>query len=147
MLNALSGRVNRRTYVIGNIIALGVLFLLCALIMIPLAILSLVLHNKLFDEGVSVIVKILILPILLWLFYFVILMIRRLHDINFPGLIIVVAFFAFMGFGRLMDLWLLNLAGVFVILAICLIPGKKHRNQFGPHPRKRVNFEDLKVNF
>ncbi len=147
MLNALSGRLNRRTYIVGNVIAIGALIFVCALIMIPLAILSLVLHSKLFDEGVSLLVKILILPLMLWLFYFVVLMVRRLHDINLPGLLVVVVFFGLMAIGRVMDIWLLNLLGMLIVLTICLIPGKKHRNQFGPHPRKRVNFDDLKVNF
>lgn len=145
MFNALSGRINRRTFIIGNAIAFFAMLSAAALIMIPLAIISIVLNSDTFDKIMGYLVLAIAFPAIFYILYFCMLMVKRAHDIGWPGLLIVVSFFGLLAAGRLFDIYLLNILAILIFLFFCLKPGAKARNDFGPVPRKRFKFENLKV--
>lgn len=145
MFNALQGRIDRKTFIIGNLIAFGAFLLAAALIMVPLAILSLVFNSKLFDEIMSVLLFFIAFPALFYYLYFSMLMVKRAHDIGWPGLLIIIGFTLALVFGRVFDLYQLNFLAVLLFLFFCLKRGVKSRNQFGPAPRKKFKLSNLGV--
>jgi len=147
MFGALSGRIDRRTYVAGNVVALGILLVFCCLIVVPVAILSLAVANKTFDSIISLLYVLLLFPAILYYVYFIVLMVKRAHDIGWPGLLIAILFTAAMVLGRDSHLWFLNVAGLLLIAFFCIKPGTKSRNAFGPVPRKKFSLDNLKINF
>ncbi len=147
MFGVLSGRIDRRTYVAGNLVALGVLFIFCCLIVVPVAILSLAVANKTFDSIISLLYVLLILPALLYYFYFIVLMVKRAHDVGWPGLLIAILFTVAMVLGRDSSLWFFNVAGLVLVAFFCIKPGTKSRNTFGPVPRKKFSVDNLKLTF
>lgn len=147
MLPALEGRINRKTYIIGNLVAIGVLIAFCSIIVIPLAILQLAIGNKTFDDVLSILYFAVIFPALLYYFYFCVLMVKRAHDIGYPGLLLAFGFTLAMIIGHFFDLYLLNILAILLIGLLCAMPGKKSRNNFGPVPRKTFKVDSLKVTF
>ena len=147
MLPAFSGRINRRTYIVGNILALGLLLVACAFIMIPVALLDLALNSKTADEILGVLYYVVIFPAILYYFYFVVLMVKRAHDLAWPGLVLAFGFTAAEVIARVFDIYQLNLLAILVLVFFCTMPGKKHRNNFGPVPRKNFKLSSLKVTF
>lgn len=147
MLPAMNGRINRRTYIIGNLLALGVLGAACAIIVLPIAILDIALNSRTADEILGVLYYAVIFPALLYYFYFAVLMVKRAHDFGWPGLLLFFGFTAAELLARALDLYWLNIAALLIIAFFCLRPGTKVRNNFGPVPRKRPILENLKVTF
>lgn len=147
MLESLSGRINRKTFIFGNLVAAGVLLFFVLIIVLPLAILDLAINNKTFDEIVGVLYLAVIFPLLLYYFYFVVLMVKRVHDIGLPGLLLVIAFTAALLLGRINSLWFLNLISIGLFLFLCIKPGASERNNFGPVPRRPFRLNHLKVHF
>ncbi len=147
MLPALEGRINRKTYITGNLVGLGLLGLFCAIIVIPVAILDLALGNSRIAPVLDVMYFGVLLPVLLYAFYFSVLLVKRAHDLGLPGLLWVAGFFSLQVLARLTDFYLLNIASVFIILFFCLKAGTKGRNNYGPQPRRVIRLRDLKVTF
>lgn len=147
MLPAFNGRINRKTYIIGNLLALGILFVACAFIAIPVAILDLALTSKTADAVLGVLYYTVIFPALLYYFYFVVLMVKRAHDLGWPGLLLAFGFTVAEVISHAFDINQLNILALLLLLFFCSMPGKKHRNNFGPAPRKNFRPEDLKVTF
>lgn len=147
MLSALDGRINRKTYIIGNLVAVGVLLAFCAIIVIPLAILQIAISNKTFDSVLGLLYFAAAFPAVLYYFYFCVLMVKRAHDIGYPGLMLAFGFTAAMGIGHFFDFYLLNILAILLIGLLCAMPGKKVRNNFGPPPRKNFKADNLKVTF
>jgi len=140
MLGALHGRIDRKTFIIGNLVAFGAFLAAAALIMIPLAIVSLVLNSRAFDEVMGVLVLVIAFPAIFYYLYFCMLMVKRAHDIGWPGLLLVLGFTLAVVFGRVLDLYQL-----IILLFFALKPGMKARNNFGPVPRKKFKMDNLKV--
>ncbi len=147
MFPTLQGRINRKTYILANLIALGVLGAVCAIIVIPIAILDIALGNTWFGPILDPFYYLVLLPAGLYAFYFSTLMVKRAHDFNSPGLLWVIGFFGSQAVGRLLDIYLLNLVCFFVILFFCIKPGSTTRNSFGAAPRKSFKLNNLKVTF
>ena len=147
MLPAFSGRINRKTFIIGNLIALGVLFVACAFIVIPVAVLDLALTSKTADAILGVLYYAVIFPALLYYFYFVVLMVKRAHDLGWPGLLLAIGFTILEGIAHGLHIYQLNILALLLLLFFCVMPGKKQRNNFGPAPRKNFKIDHLKVTF
>lgn len=145
MAGALQGRIDRKTFIIGNAIAFGAFLFAAALIMIPLAILSLALNSRTFDGIMGILVLVIAFPALFYFLYFCMLMIKRAHDIGWPGLLLVSAFTLGVIVGQTTELYFFNFLALIIFLFFCLKPGMKARNNFGPAPRKKFKLENLKV--
>lgn len=147
MFNALQGRIDRKTFIAGNALAFGAFLLAAALIMVPLAIVSLVLNSKTYDEIMGVLVLTIAFPGLFYYLYFCMLMIKRAHDVGWPGLLLVIGFTVGIVVGQLTPLYQFNFLAALIFLFFCLKPGMKSRNNFGPAPRKKFRLENLKVSY
>ena len=147
MLSALHGRINRRTFVIGNAIGLAVLVFFTALIVLPLAIIELALNSDRVDTILNPLYYLVAFPALLYYFFFVTLMVKRAHDVGWPGFFIATGFTVAVALGQVFELFPLNLLALLTILFFALKPGQKSRNNFGPVPRKAFKLEQLKVTF
>lgn len=150
MLPAFKGRINRKTFVIGNLIGLGVLGFIGMIYILPIAIIDLVV-NSLAKANASGFFKILygffIIPVIFWFFYFSVLFVKRMHDIGYPGLLILWGFIIVEVIGHLMTLPILNALGFLVLIGVALLPGQKVRNPHGPKPGKKFKLADLTVKF
>ena len=147
MFGALEGRIDRKTFIIGNLIAFGAFLFAAALIMIPLAILSLALNSKTFDSIMGVLVLAIAFPAIFYFLYFCMLMVKRAHDIGWPGFLLVLAFSLGVVVGQTTALYYFNFVALLIFLFFCLKPGMKARNNFGPPPRKKFRMDNLKVTY
>jgi len=147
MFPALQGRIDRKTFIIGNLIAFGAFLMAAALIMIPLAIVSIVANSGTLDEIIGFLVFLVAIPGIFYYLYFCILMIKRAHDIGWPGLLLVSGFTLAVIFGRILDIYQLNFLAILILLFFCIKPGMKSRNNFGPVPRKKFKIGNLKVTY
>lgn len=142
----LNGRINRKTFILGLALATAVLVAICTLVVLPLALLDLVINNKIIDSILSVLYYIVAFPGFLYLIFISIMMVRRAHDFNMPGLLMVLLFIGSIGLGFVTDIHYFNIGATLTIVALCLVPGSKTRNRFGPAPRSRFSVKGLKVN-
>ena len=147
MLKAFDGRINRKTYIIGNLIALGLLVVFTGLIVLPIAILGLAINNDVFDKITGYILYIVVFPALLYYFYFAVLMVKRAHDIGKPGLLIFFGVTLLFILARVFDFHLLNLLALLVVGLFCIKSGDNKRNSFGGRPSKKFKAENLKLHF
>ena len=145
MLKAFQGRINRRTYIVGNLMAIGFLAVAVFLIVIPIALLQLLLDGRTGSSFLPLFYVLAAIPAILYYLYVIVLLIRRTHDIGFPGIILAACFTGLLIFGRLFDLNILNILGALVIIALAIIPGQPKKNSFGPKPRKKLSKNKLKV--
>jgi uncharacterized membrane protein YhaH (DUF805 family) len=143
MLSLFAGRLDRKSYIVGNGLALGALIFAVLIVVVPVAILDLVINGPNSSQVFKVLYSIALIPAVMWYFFFMILMVRRLHDLGYPGLLIVILFTASEGAGRLLDIWILHLAGLVLIALLCTLPGQKSRNNFGNKPPKRFKMAML----
>lgn len=147
MLPALNGRINRKTYMIANLIALGVLGVACALIVVPVAILDIAANGSRLSEVLSFFYFAVLLPAFLYAFYFSVLMVKRAHDFGSPGILWVAGFFLAQIVGRYFDLYIFNLLCFIIVVFFCAKAGNARRNNFGPPPREKFRLRDIKVTF
>jgi uncharacterized membrane protein YhaH (DUF805 family) len=147
MLPALNGRINRKTYIIANLIALALLGVACAVIVVPVAILDIAANGTRISDVLSIFYYAVILPVFLYAFYFSVLMVKRAHDFNSPGILWVAAFFALQIISRYFDLFTVNLISLGILAFFCIKAGSKTRNNFGPSPREQFRLKDIKVTF
>ena len=145
MLHAYRGRINRKTFVLGILIGLAALGFAALIYIVPLALIEIVAFGS---EG-SVIIRVLyglfVIPIIFFLFYASVLFVRRLHDIGFPGMIILWSIVLLMGLGRVLDIWLLNLLAVLIVGLVTLAPGQKDRNRFGAKAPRKFSLKQLAI--
>lgn len=141
----LKGRINRRTFLAGNLIALAILIMVCLLIVLPTAILDLVINSKASDVIFQVLYYSVALPGVIYLVYICIMMIRRAHDFNMPGLLMVTGFVLLLVLGKMTGVNMFNLFAVIMFIALMSVPGSKNRNSFGLPPRKKLRLADLKI--
>jgi uncharacterized membrane protein YhaH (DUF805 family) len=146
MLDLFAGRLDRKSYFIGNGLALAMLLGAVLIIVVPIAILDLLINNNRQSDVFSAFYLLAVIPGGMWYFFFMILMVRRLHDLGYPGLIAVILFTLIEAFGRIMDLWILNLLGILFIGLLCVLPGQRIRNKFGNKPPRRFQLAVLKPN-
>lgn len=147
MLPALNGRINRKTYVIANLIAVAVLGAACALIVVPVAILDIAANGSRLSDVLGIFYYGVILPVFLYAFYFSVLMVKRAHDFNSPGLLWVMGLFASQIVARLLDLYIFNLLVLLIVFFFCIKSGTKARNNFGQKPREKFRLKDILVKF
>lgn len=150
MLPAYDGRINRKTFLLGNIVGLALLGFAALIYIVPLAIADIVI-NSAGNSGGSIIFKFLyglfVIPAIFYFFYFTVLFVKRMHDIGYPGLAILWGFIGLELAARLFDIWILNIVGLLIVLGVCALPGQKVRNNFGPKPHKKFSLDNLVVRF
>lgn len=147
MLSAFSGRITRTTFVMGNAIGLGVLAFVALIYIVPLAILDIVINGSRPSSIFPILYSLYIVPCIFYFFYFAVLFVKRMHDIGYPGMLILWAFILIEALARLMDIWELNILGFLIVLGLCALPGQKVRNNFGPKPHKKFALKDLVIRF
>lgn len=147
MLPAYKGRINRKTFILGNIIGLAVLGFGALIYIVPLALMDIVINGSNASAVFRVLYSLFVIPALFYFFYFSVLFVRRLHDMGFPGMLIFWSFIFMEGVARILDIWVLNIVGFLIILSICLLPGQKTRNNFGQKPGRKFKLSDLAIHF
>lgn len=148
MLPAFKGRINRKTFVLGNGIGLALLAAVALIYIVPVAIIDIVISGS---GGSSPIFKALyslfIIPSLFYFFFAAVLFVKRMHDIGYPGMLLLWGFILIEILARVVDIWELNILGIVIILGVCALPGQKDRNYFGPKPHKNFRLHDLVLKF
>lgn len=147
MLPAYKGRINRKTFVLGNIVGLSVLGFAGLIYIVPLALIDIVVNGSNVSSVFKVLYAIFIIPAIFYFFFFSVLFVKRMHDIGFPGLLILWIFIIGEGVARVADIWELNILGFLLLLAVCFLPGRKKRNNFGPRPGKKFKMDNIAVRF
>lgn len=145
MLPAFNGRLTRTGFVIGNAIGIAILGFIAFIYIVPLAILDIVINGSNGSEVFKILYMLYGIPALFYFFYFCVLFVRRMHDIGYPGMLILWIFIGLEGVARVADIWLLNLAGIVIVLGLCALPGQKTKNTFGPKPHKKFAIKDLLI--
>ena len=147
MLPAYKGRINRKTFMLGNIIGLTVLGFASALYLVPLALIDIVVNVVGSDTIFKVLYALIVIPAIYFFFYFSVLFVKRLHDVGYPGMLILGAFTLLIAIAYFTDIGLLNLLAILIVLALAVIPGQKQRNHFGPVPSKKFKLDHLSIKF
>jgi uncharacterized membrane protein YhaH (DUF805 family) len=147
VLPAYHGRINRKTFILGNAVGLGLLGFAALIYIVPLAIADIVINGS---NG-SIIFKFLyglfVIPAIFYFFYFTVLFVKRVHDVGYPGMLILWLFIGAQVAARLLDQPIFTLAGIVLIVGLCALPGQKAQNHFGPKPHKKFRLDDLVVTF
>lgn len=150
MLPAYKGRINRKTFIFGNLIGAGVLGFVALIYIVPLALIDIVI-NSLSGNDISGIFKVLyslfLIPAVFYAFYFSVLFVKRLHDIGYPGMLILWSFIFLLAFARLTDISIFNLGALLILAGVTLLPGQKARNPFGQKPHNKFKLADVIVKF
>jgi len=141
----LHGRIDRRTFIIGNALAIAVLGVISAVFLIPLAVLDIVFNGSKASVVFKPIYYIFLIPAAIFCMYFFVLAVRRAHDFGYPGVPILLLFFGLQVGARLSDFWILNVASFLILFALCIVPGNKLRNQFGGRPPRRFKLSSLRL--
>lgn len=121
----LNGRINRKTFIYGNLIALAILIFVTMLVMIPVAILELVFNSKTVDSVLNTAFYLLALPVVIYIFYICVLMVKRAHDIGWPGLLISIGFVLSLVLAKALDINYFNMLAVLILVGLALVPGAK----------------------
>lgn len=150
MLPAYKGRINRKTFILGNAIGLGALSFAALLYIVPVAIFDIMI-SAFTENGAAPLFKVLyslfLIPCIFYFFFFTVLFVKRLHDIGYPGMLILWVFIGIQVGSQLFGLWQLHLISLAILLAICALPGQKGRNNFGPKPSKKFRLQHITVRF
>jgi uncharacterized membrane protein YhaH (DUF805 family) len=149
MSRGLEGRIDRKTFMIGNALGLSVLGFATFLIMVPTAIIDLAIaeSHQSTHSVINLFYKLVIIPAAVYFIYFSVLFVRRLHDIGLPGLLPLIGFIVLVGASRKLDLFIVNMIWLLILVFLCVKPGTKHRNNYGPPLRKKFSLNNLKVTF
>lgn len=147
MLPAYRGRINRKTFLAGNVVGLSALGFAALIYIVPLALADIIINGSHNSSIFKLLYMLFVIPAVFYFFYFSVLFVKRLHDIGFPGMLILWLFIGSEIGARLLNLWELNLLGILIVLALCALPGQKSRNNFGPKPSKKFRSADLVVHF
>lgn len=148
MLPAFKGRVNRKTFVLGNAVGLALLGFVALIYIVPVAIVDIVVSGS---GGSSPVFRALYalftIPALFYFFFAAVLFVKRMHDIGYPGLLLLWTFIILQAVSRFADIWILSILGFIILIGVCALPGQKVRNNFGPVPHKKFNLRDLVLKF
>jgi uncharacterized membrane protein YhaH (DUF805 family) len=147
MLPAFKGRINRKTFLLGNIIGLVILGVAGVVYILPLALIDLVIGKPSVSSIFKYIYALFIIPAIFYFFFFATLFVKRMHDIGYPGIMLLWSFIFLELLARLKDIWILNIIVLIILLGICALPGRKQRNNFGPKPHKKFKLDDIVVRF
>lgn len=148
MLPAFKGRINRKSFVLGNALGLATLGFVALIYIVPVAVVDILVSGS---GGSSPVFKALyalfIIPALFYFFFAAVLFVRRMHDIGYPGLLVLWTFIISEVVARVADIWVLNILGLVIVLGVCALPGQKTHNNFGPKPHKKFRINDVIVRF
>jgi uncharacterized membrane protein YhaH (DUF805 family) len=148
MLPAFKGRINRKTFILGNMVGLAVMGFIALIYIVPIAVIDIIVRGSdnapLLFKGLY---SLYLIPGIFFLFFFAVLFVKRMHDIGYPGMLILWSFIVIEILARLADIWLLNILGIVLLLAVCALPGQKSSNSFGPKPGKRFRVQNLVIKF
>ena len=151
LLDAFHGRINRKTFIIGNMVGLAVLGAAAVLFFVPIALIDLVVSSATdssLGAGIfKIIYSLFIIPAIFWFFFFSTLFVKRVHDIGYPGMLILFAFIAVEILGRLANIPIFNLVGIILMLVVILLPGQKGRTNFGAQPPKKFYLKNIIIKF
>ncbi len=148
MLPAFKGRINRKTFVLGNAVGLAVLGFIALIYIGPVAIIDILVSGSGGSASIfKVFYALYAVPILLFGFYAAVLFVKRMHDIGYPGMLLLWTFILLQVVSRLADVWVLNIIGFVIVLGVCALPGQKKHNNFGPAPHKNFRLRDLVIKF
>lgn len=147
MLPAFKGRINRKTFLAGNIVGIALLGFAALIYIVPLALIDIVVNGQNVSPIFKALYALFLIPGIFYFFYFSVLFVKRMHDIGYPGLLILWLFIIGELVSRVADIWALNLVGLVLILGLCALPGQKRRNNFGPKPQKKFRGDDIVVRF
>lgn len=147
MLPAYNGRINRKTFVIGNAVGLGLLGFAALIYILPLAIADIVINGSSGSTLFKFLYGLFVIPAIFYFFYFTVLFVKRLHDFGLPGMLILWTFIISQAGARVLHFPIITLLGIVVVLGLCVVPGQKARNNFGPKPHKKFRLNDLIVRF
>lgn len=148
MLPAFKGRINRKTFILGNMVGLGVLGFIALIYIVPIAVVDIIVKGS--DNApwlFKALYSLYLIPAVFYFFFFAVLFVKRMHDIGYPGMLILWSFIIMEGLARVADIWLLNILGFVVLLAVCALRGQNARNHFGPKPGKRFKLRDIVIKF
>lgn len=148
MLPAFKGRINRKTFVLGNAVGLAVLGFIALIYIVPIAVIDILVSGT---GGSATVFRAFYalygIPVLFYAFFASVLFVKRMHDIGYPGLLMLWAFILLQGVSRLADIWVLNIVGFIIVLGVCALPSHKIHNNFGPVPNKKFRLRDLIIKF
>lgn len=148
MLPAFRGRINRKTFILGNMVGVAVMGFIALIYIVPIAVIDIIVRGS--DNAPWLfkgLYSLYLIPGIFFLFFFAVLFVKRMHDIGYPGMLILWTFIIIEALARVADIWLLNILGVVVLLAVCALPGQKSTNSFGPRPGKRFRLQQLVIKF
>ena len=147
MLSAFKGRINRKTFVLGNIVGLCVLGFAGLIYIVPLAVIDIVVNGSNASAVFKFLYSLFVIPAIFYLFFFSVLFVKRLHDIGYPGMLILWALALSFGLARVLDIWLLNVVGILILGAVVTLPGQPGHNGFGSKPPRKFKPTSLIIHF
>lgn len=145
MLPAFKGRVNRKTFILGNLVGLTVLGFAALIYIVPLALIDIIINKSIISAIFKVLYTLFLIPVVFYLFFFSVLFVRRLHDAGRPGMLVLWTFFLLLGLWKVLDIWGLNIAAFLLVVIVTLLPGQKARNNFGPKPHPKFKMENIAI--
>ena len=131
----------------GNIVGLSALGFAGLLYIVPLAIIDIIVSGSNVSPVFKALYMLFIVPAIFYFFYFSVLFVKRMHDIGFPGLLILGFIIILELIARIVDIQILNIAGFVILLGVSALPGQKNRNSFGQRPQKKFKTADIVVRF
>lgn len=129
-------------------VGLGVMGFIALIYIVPIAVIDIIVRGS--DNApwlFKTLYTLYFIPGIFYLFFFAVLFVKRMHDIGYPGMLILWSFIVIEILARLADIWLLNILGIVLLLAVCALPGQKGSNNFGPKPSKRFRLQNLVIRF
>lgn len=147
MLPAYHGRINRKTFVFGNIVGLAILGFAALIYIVPVAIIDIVINGSNPSSIFKLLYYVFLIPAIFYFFFFTVLFVKRMHDIGYPGILILWIFIFAQIVSQLLGIWQLSVLSFVILLGVCALPGQKIRNNFGPKPSKKFKINDLVVKF
>ncbi len=145
MMPLLEGRIDRKTFIMGSAVGLGILLAVIIMFIIPIGLIDIVV-NQSHSVNFRPVYFIFAIPAIVYAFYFGVLAIKRAHDIGLPGvpLLIIVGIAEFIS--RLTGWWIPHLLALLLLLLLVIYPSHKGSNKFGPRPHKRFRIANLRLN-
>lgn len=140
--NLLKGRLDRRAFISASAIASVVALVVLMVVLVPVALIGIIsptVGNSFVIKGVTMVAGVAIaVP---YLVLMASLIIRRVHDFGGRGSLWLFALFLCLVLEHLLDMGIFRLLLVFGVLVLCVIPGSKVRNYYGPKPNKKFKLD------
>lgn len=144
MMPLLEGRIDRKTFVLGIAVGLGVLLAVIIIFIIPIGLIDIIV-NQSNRVSFKPIYFIFVVPAVVYIFYFSVMAIKRAHDFGWPGVPLLFLIGVSEVISQFTGWWLPHLLVLLMLLALCVLPSQKERNKFGPRPHKRFRFANLRL--